>query len=109
MTIQGELFPAAAPLIPGLRLVGDALSQADEAALCARIDAAPLAPFEFGQWRGKRLTTIPGAPPSLDKEPTTCAFAPRCSLAEPACLSGVPPARMAGPDRMARCIRIPAG
>ncbi|MBR0658040.1 ABC transporter ATP-binding protein [Neoroseomonas oryzicola] len=58
--------------------------------------------------RGKRLTTIPGAPPSLEKEPTTCAFAPRCSLAEPACLAGVPPARMVGPDRMARCIRVPA-
>ena len=58
--------------------------------------------------RGKRLTTIPGAPPSLDKEPTTCAFAPRCSLAEPACLAGMPPARMVGPDRMARCIRVPA-
>ncbi len=58
--------------------------------------------------RGKRLTTIPGVPPSLEKEPTTCAFAPRCSLAEPACLAGVPPARMVGPDRMARCIRVPA-
>jgi peptide/nickel transport system ATP-binding protein len=79
--------------------------------------AGPMHPYAQGllgatvhpSMRGKRLTTIPGAPPSLDKEPTTCAFAPRCSLAEPACLSGVPPARMAGPDRMARCIRIPAG
>ncbi|NMJ43948.1 ABC transporter ATP-binding protein [Roseomonas sp. JC162] len=58
--------------------------------------------------RGKRLTTIPGAPPSLEKEPTSCAFAPRCPTAEPACLAGVPPARLVRPDRMARCIRIPA-
>jgi len=78
--------------------------------------AGPLHPYAQGLlgatvhpgMRGKRLTTIPGAPPSLETEPTTCAFAPRCEFAEAACLASVPSARPAGPARMARCIRIPA-
>src|SRR5687768_10915776 len=57
MTIQGELFQAAEPLVPGLRQVTDAVTPEEEARLAARIDAAPLEPFQFGQWRGKRLTT----------------------------------------------------
>ena len=57
MTIQGELFAAAAetPLIPGLTLVEEAVGAAEETELAARIDAAPLVPFQFGQWQGKRL------------------------------------------------------
>lgn len=62
MTLQGELFAAAAaPLIPGLTLVEEAVSAAQEAELAARIDAAPLAPFQFGQWQGKRLTVHYGS------------------------------------------------
>ncbi len=57
MTNQGELFAVKDPLVPGLLQVMDAVTPAEEAELAARIDAAPLAPFEFGQWRGKRLTT----------------------------------------------------
>jgi alkylated DNA repair dioxygenase AlkB len=60
MLKQGELF-AAAPAVPGLRLVEEAVSEADERALEAHIDAAPLAPFQFGQWEGKRLTTHYGS------------------------------------------------
>jgi len=56
MAKQGELFAVNAPAVPGLLLVPEAVTAADEAELTARIDAAPLAPFEFGQWRGKRLT-----------------------------------------------------
>jgi len=56
--------------------------------------------------RGQRLTTIPGAPPSLDVAPTTCPFAPRCAEAEPACLEGVPAPRYPAPGRMARCIKV---
>jgi alkylated DNA repair dioxygenase AlkB len=56
MTKQGELFAVNAPVVPGLFLVPDAVGEAGEAVLAACIDAAPLAPFEFGQWRGKRLT-----------------------------------------------------
>ncbi|MES2713878.1 MAG: ABC transporter ATP-binding protein [Pseudomonadota bacterium] len=57
--------------------------------------------------RGKRLTTIPGAPPSLETLPAACSFAPRCAEAEPACLAGVPAARSPVPGRTARCIHVP--
>ena len=60
MTDQGELF-APTPLVPGLILVEEAVSAADDAALAARLDAAPLAPFQFGQWQGKRLTVSYGS------------------------------------------------
>jgi len=61
MAKQGELFGVNAPVVSGLALVRDAVSAAEEAELAARIDAAPLAPFEFGQWRGKRLTAHYGS------------------------------------------------
>ena len=61
--------------------------------------------------RGKRLTTIPGAPPSLETAPTTCAFAPRCDTGG----TGLPGRRAAGDARRAgahdalhqgdRCVR----
>ena len=54
--------------------------------------------------RGQRLETIPGTPPSLDKAPTGCSFAPRCSLAEPRCTEALPPAVDIGAGRMARCV-----
>ena len=58
MTLQRDLFAAdAPPLVPGLLLVPDAVTPREEAELAAHIDAAPLEPFEFGQWRGTRLTT----------------------------------------------------
>ena len=60
MGSQGELF-AAPPIVPGLVLVGRAVSEAEERALEAHIDAAPLAPFQFGQWEGKRLTVHYGS------------------------------------------------
>jgi peptide/nickel transport system ATP-binding protein len=59
--------------------------------------------------RGKRLTTIPGAPPMLDKVPTGCAFAPRCPEMIDCCHNGVPPLRQIVPGRQARCIRVAAG
>ena len=61
MALQGELFAAEAPLVPGLLLVPDAVTPAEEVRLAARIDATPLEPFEFGQWRGKRLTAHYGS------------------------------------------------
>lgn len=62
MTTQGELFQAdEAAAVPGLLLARDAVTPAEEAVLAAHVDAAPLAPFEFGQWRGKRLTTHYGS------------------------------------------------
>ena len=61
MTLQGELFAADPPLVPGLVLVPDAVTPTEEARVAAHIDAAPLQPFEFGQWRGKRLTAHYGS------------------------------------------------
>ncbi|WP_338241266.1 alpha-ketoglutarate-dependent dioxygenase AlkB [Aurantiacibacter hainanensis] len=63
MTAQIDLFPdaPASPPVPGLRLVPDAISLAIEKSLIARIDAAPLEPFRFGQWTGKRLTAYYGS------------------------------------------------
>ena len=77
--------------------------------------AAPLHPYPRGLLgatvhaglRGKRLTTIPGAPPSLETLPVGCAFAPRCTEAEPACSTADPAPRRPVPDRMARCIKVP--
>lgn len=60
MASQGELF-AAEPIVPGLVRVEDAVSEGEARAIEAHIDAAPLAPFEFGQWRGKRLTVNYGS------------------------------------------------
>lgn len=60
MTYQHELF-APAPLVPGLTLVEEAVSAAEDTAFAARLDAAPLAPFQFGQWQGKRLTASYGS------------------------------------------------
>src|SRR6201989_1535876 len=54
--------------------------------------------------RGQRLETIPGTPPSLDKAPHNCSFAPRCSVAQARCVEAVPPNIEVGPDRLARCI-----
>jgi peptide/nickel transport system ATP-binding protein len=56
-----------------------------------------------GAKRGQRLETIPGTPPSLDKAPTSCSFAPRCGFAEPRCVERLPPNVQVG-DRIARCI-----
>jgi len=67
---QFDLFPAAPspdeaapsagdrpdPQVPGLRFIENAITPEEEADLATRIDTAPLAPFKFGQWTGKRLT-----------------------------------------------------
>lgn len=43
-------------LVPGLRTAEELIGTAEEAELIAQIDAAGLAPFQFGQYEGKRLT-----------------------------------------------------
>jgi peptide/nickel transport system ATP-binding protein len=63
-----------------------------------------LASTVHGAKRGQRLETIPGTPPSLDKAPSSCSFAPRCGFAEARCLEQIPPNVQIGPDRIARCI-----
>jgi len=78
----------------------------------SQIVRSPLHPYARGLLastvlrarRGERLETIPGTPPSLDRAPTNCSFAPRCSFAEARCLEQIPPNVRIGPDRTARCI-----
>lgn len=60
MIYQHELF-APAPPVPGLTLIEEVVSTGEDADLAALLDAAPLAPFQFGQWRGKRLTASYGS------------------------------------------------
>ena len=62
-----------------------------------------LASTIHGAGRGQRLETIPGTPPSLDRPPHNCSFAPRCPLAEARCSEALPPDVRISPDRLARC------
>jgi peptide/nickel transport system ATP-binding protein len=55
---------------------------------------------------GRRLMTIPGAPPDLAALPPGCSFAPRCSRALPGCSERVPNLEPCGEGHVARCIRI---
>jgi peptide/nickel transport system ATP-binding protein len=76
---------------------------------------APLHPYAQGLLgatvhagvRGKRLATIPGAPPNLERLPPGCAFAPRCAVALPVCPTAMPAARSPAPGRAARCVHVP--
>jgi peptide/nickel transport system ATP-binding protein len=63
-----------------------------------------LASTVHGAKRGARLETIPGTPPSLDKPPVTCSFAPRCSFAQPRCVEAPPPNVEIADNRVVRCI-----
>jgi peptide/nickel transport system ATP-binding protein len=63
-----------------------------------------LASTVHGAKRAARLETIPGTPPSLDKAPANCSFAPRCRQAQPRCVEARPPDVQVGPNRTARCI-----
>jgi peptide/nickel transport system ATP-binding protein len=83
----------------------------------AALMRAPLHPYAQGLLgatvhaglRGTRLTTIPGAPPNLERLPAGCAFAPRCTSVTDACLAAVPAARSPTPGRKARCILVADG
>ena len=63
-----------------------------------------LASTVHGAKRGQRLETIPGTPPSLDKAPASCSFAPRCGFAQARCVEQRPPNVRIGLERMARCV-----
>ena len=63
-----------------------------------------LASTVHGAKRGERLETIPGTPPTLDKAPSNCSFAPRCGFAEARCLDRLPPNVQMGGGRIARCV-----
>jgi peptide/nickel transport system ATP-binding protein len=63
-----------------------------------------LASTVHGAKRGQRLETIPGTPPSLDRAPHNCSFAPRCGFAQARCVEAIPPQVEVGAGRVARCI-----
>jgi oligopeptide/dipeptide ABC transporter ATP-binding protein len=63
-----------------------------------------LASTVHGAKRGQRLETIPGTPPSLDRLPASCSFAPRCSLAQPRCTEQLPPNVAISLGHTARCV-----
>jgi peptide/nickel transport system ATP-binding protein len=53
---------------------------------------------------GRRLATLPGAPPDMAEADPGCRFAPRCPIAREDCLAARPPLLGDGPDRLVRCI-----
>jgi alkylated DNA repair dioxygenase AlkB len=59
VSLQHDLFTDA-PILPGFTLWTDVVSTMEESELEALLDAAPLAPFQFGPWEGKRLTAYYG-------------------------------------------------
>ena len=62
MGVQGDLFSDPNPgVVRGFAMLEEAIPASMEAELAARIDAAPLEPFRFGQWTGKRLTCSYGS------------------------------------------------
>ncbi len=81
----------------------------------ADVMAGPLHPYPQGLlgatvhegMRGRRLTTIAGAPPSLATAPTNCPFEPRCDHAREECKTVLPAMRRPAPGRMARCVLVP--
>ena len=53
--------------------------------------------------KGQHLESIPGQPPSLYSEPTSCSFAPRCPHAFDRCLTEMPELREVGPEHSVAC------
>ena len=60
MVAQPSLF-GVVPAVPGLVLVEQTIDAECERAIEAHVDSAPLTPFQFGQWEGKRLTANYGS------------------------------------------------
>lgn len=61
MSAQHDLFGVAPACPAGLTLVTEAVSHEEAARLEGLVDAAPLAPFRFQRWTGRRLTASYGA------------------------------------------------
>ena len=61
-----------------------------------------------GRTRGRRLTVIPGQPPSLLDPPPGCRFAPRCAYAFPACDERPELLPRSAPDHADACHLDPA-
>lgn len=55
---------------------------------------------------GRRLQTIEGAPPSLERLPSGCPFHPRCPEADARCAEVYPPTVAVRPGHTAECWRL---
>ena len=55
--------------------------------------------------KGQRLVTIAGAPPDLAALPNGCAFASRCTMAQPACEFTQPDVSWLADNHSVRCLR----
>jgi len=73
--------------------------------------ASPAHPYTVGllaslprlDQKGQELVSIPGQPPSLYAEPTSCSFAPRCTYAFDRCLREVPELVEVSPGHRTAC------
>jgi len=73
--------------------------------------ASPAHPYTVGllaslprlDQKGQELVSIPGQPPSLYAEPTSCSFAPRCTYAFDRCLQEVPELVEVSPGHRTAC------
>ena len=65
--------------------------------------AALLDSLPSSQARGKRLLSIPGFVPPLDRLPEGCSFHPRCPFAEDICKTEVPQLEMVTPGHYSAC------
>jgi len=67
-----------------------------------------LASTVHGQARDRDIDAIPGSPPDMRRLSVGCSFAPRCVERSAACREGVPELRLAQPEHLAACIRLPS-
>ncbi len=66
--------------------------------------AALLESLPSRQSKGKRLLSIPGFVPSLDRLPSGCSFHPRCAFAEEMCSQKVPPLTEVADGHWSACL-----
>jgi peptide/nickel transport system ATP-binding protein len=91
-----------------------------ESGRSADLEAEPLHPYSHGlllseppaDRRVRDLTSIPGSVPAPAEVAGSCAFAPRCRWAAPACRESEPPLAelplaSAAPGRWSACVRLP--
>ena len=84
-----------------------------ETAPVAALFEAPAHPYSAGLMLSRpdvtiereRLRTIKGTVPAPHQMPTGCRFAPRCSLADQACVAAQPPLRQLAAGHFAACVR----
>jgi DNA oxidative demethylase len=99
---QPDLF--GEPGLPGLSQLGEIVAPDEEQTLIASIDAAPLTPFRFHQWLGKRLTATYGWSYDFDDG----SFTPAEAIPDWLLPMRAKAARFAGlpPDELAQALLI---